>query len=117
VCDPAGDACVVTPDPAQTPVGRVTVTAEAGNIVVVHPNPTSPRALVTLSNTEGVVTIDSLRLPAGFPARFATTSLAVVSLLPPGPPCRARTIGIHGHVHAGGVDKLCVGRIMSDGPF
>jgi hypothetical protein len=78
----------------QTPVGRVTVTAEADNVVVVHLDPTSPHTLVvglpftlpalpatlpgynrtTLNTTEGVVTIDSLQPSAGFPARFATTS-------------------------------------------
>ena len=113
VCSADDDVCVTTPDTVQTPVGRITVTVDAGNIVTVHLDPNSVHTLVigipfsvpalpstvpgynrtTLNTAEGVVTIDSIQLPPGFPVRFTATNLAVISLLPPGPPCRARTTG------------------------
>ena len=112
VCNPGGDVCVVYPDSVQTPLGLVTVTTSATNVVTVHLEPSAPNTLVfgvqfiippgppcqpgycrtTIDTPGGLVAIDTFQLPPGPPSRFALPSLAIISIHPPGP-CRVRTIG------------------------
>jgi hypothetical protein len=113
VCDPQNqDVCVVVPDEVQTPLGLVTVTATAANVVTVHLEPTSPNTLVvgipvafppgppvfpgytrtSIATTGGLVVIDTFQLPPGPPTRPARPSLAVISIHPPSP-CRVATTG------------------------
>jgi hypothetical protein len=107
-----GDVCVIYPDAVQTPLGLVTVTANAGNVVTVHLDPTTPNTLVigvpfsippgppcqpdycrtTIDTSGGLVTIDTFQFPPGPPTRLALPNLAIISIHPPGP-CRVRTIG------------------------
>ena len=111
VCDPGTDVCSV-PDTVQTPLGPVTVTVSAGNVVTVQLTPTAPGTLVfgipfaippgppgrpgyartSITTAGGVVNIDTFLTPPGPPSRFAPPDLAIVSIHPPGP-CRARTNG------------------------
>jgi hypothetical protein len=44
----------------------------------------------TINTAVGVVNIDTISFP---PGRIARPSLAIISYLPPGPPCRVRTLG------------------------
>ena len=109
VCDPGADFCVVS-DTVQTPLGPVTLSVSAGNVVTVQLTPTSPSTLVfgipfaippgppglpgytrTSVATAGVVVNIDTYLP-GAPSPFALPSLAVVSIHPPGP-CRVSTSG------------------------
>ena len=112
VCNPGGDVCVVVPDTVQTPVGLVTVTVSAANVVSVVLTPSVPRTLVfgipftippgppglpgyartSIDTTGGTVTIDTLLWPPGPPTRFSLPNLAIISIHPPGP-CRASTSG------------------------
>jgi hypothetical protein len=113
VCDPAVDSCVVVPYTAQTPLGLVTVTISATNVATVHLTPTTPNTLVfgvpfgyppappsipgyartSISTTAGLINIDTVIIPAGPLSRFTLPSIAVISIIPPGPPCRASTSG------------------------
>jgi hypothetical protein len=105
-CDPAGDVCVVTPDTVQTPLGLVSVSATAANVVTVHLDPNSANTLVfgvpfalpgcpggcgrtTIDTSGGLVTIDTIQLRSG---RFALPNLAIISIHPPSP-CRVRVTG------------------------
>jgi hypothetical protein len=106
VCDPGADTCVVS-QATQTPVGLVTVTVSAENVVTVQLAPTSANTLVfgipfaippgppgyvrtTITTAGGDVIIDAF--PPGPPTRFALPGLAIISIHPPGP-CRVRTSG------------------------
>jgi hypothetical protein len=111
-CDPGSDTCVVVPDTAQTPLGPVTVTVSADNVVTVQLTPTAPNTVVvgiplsfppgpptlpgyartSITTAGGVVNIDTFLIPPGPPGRFALPNLAIVSIHPPGP-CRVRTNG------------------------
>ena len=106
------DVCFIYPDSVQTPLGLVTVTASATNVVTVHLEPSAPNTLVfgipfsippgppcqpsycrtTIDTAGGLVTIDTFQLPPGPPSRFALPNLAIISIHPPSP-CRVRTIG------------------------
>ena len=117
-CDPGADVCVVQPDAVQTPLGVVTVSVGAGNVVTVQLAPSSPNTLLlgipfalppgppcrtavvspcaapgyahtSVPTAGGLVDIDTF---LGTQGRFALPSLAVVSIHPPGP-CRARATG------------------------
>jgi len=112
-CDPSGDVCAVVPDTAQTPLGLVTVTVTTANVVTVHLDPAVPNTVVigvpfhypagppglpgytrtTIATTGGLVSIDTIQIPPGPPARIALPNLVIISISPPGPPCRARTVG------------------------
>ena len=46
VCDPGTDICVVVPDTVQTPLGPVTVTVSAENVVTVQLTPAVPNTVV-----------------------------------------------------------------------
>jgi hypothetical protein len=111
VCSPGDDTCVVLPTSVQTPLGLVTVTVSAGNVVTVSLAPTSRTLVIgnpfavppgppclsgfvctSIDTAGGVVDIDTVVVPPGLPGRFALPSLAVVSIHPPGP-CRVRTLG------------------------
>ena len=112
VCDPGTDICVVVPDTVQTPLGPVTVTVSAENVVTVQLTPTAPNTVVfgipfaippgppglpgytrtSITTTGGVVNIDTFLVPPGPPGRFALPNLAIVSIHPPGP-CRVSANG------------------------
>jgi hypothetical protein len=112
VCDPGGDICVVYPDSVSTPLGLVTVTTSATNVVTVRLAATSPNTVVfgipfsippgppcriscartTIDSPGGVIAIDTFQIPPGPPLRSALPSLAIISIHPPGP-CRATTSG------------------------
>lgn len=113
VCNPPGsDQCVIYPDSVQTPLGLVSVTADAGNVVTVHLDPSAPNTLVfgvpfqlppgppflpgyartTIATSGGLVIIDTFQLPPGPPLRFAFPNLVIISIHPPNP-CRVRTSG------------------------
>jgi hypothetical protein len=112
VCDPGTDICVVVPDTVQTPLGPVTVTVGADNVVSVQLTPALPNTVVagipfaippgppglpgytrtSITIAGGVVNIDTFLIPPGPPGRFALPDLAIVSFHPPGP-CRVRTNG------------------------
>jgi hypothetical protein len=120
VCNPGGDECVIYPDSVQTPLGVVTVSVSAANVVTVHLAPGAPNTLVlgvavsfppgppcmlppgppcvpgyartTIETAGGLVVIDTLQSPSGPAGRFALPNLAVISIHPPNP-CRARTVG------------------------
>ena len=112
-CDPGSDSCVIQPDTAQTPLGPVTVTVSAGNVVTVRLDPTSADALVfgvpfaippgppatpnyarqSIDTAGGLVTIDTILAPPGSPRLFAVPNLAIISIHPPGP-CRVRVSGM-----------------------
>jgi hypothetical protein len=107
VCDL--DVCVSHPDTVQTPLGPVTVTVSATNVVTVQLAPTATNTLVfgvpysippgppglpgltrtSIDTTRGLVTIDTFLQP---PNRLALPNLAIVSIHPPNP-CRAATSG------------------------
>jgi hypothetical protein len=111
-CDPGTDICVVVPDTVQTPLGPVTVTVTADNVVTVQLTPTAPNTVVagipfavppgppnlpgytrtSITTAGGVVNIDTFLIPPGPPIRFALPNLAIVSIHPPSP-CRVRTNG------------------------
>jgi hypothetical protein len=82
VCTLGSDTCVIT-DAVQTPLGPVTITVSAANVVTVQLTPTAPGTLVN---------IDAFLAPPGAVNRFALPGLAIVSIHPPGP-CRVRTSG------------------------
>jgi hypothetical protein len=106
------DTCVVTPNTVQTPVGTVTVTVSANNVVNVQlapitantlvfgipfSYPPGPPALPNYSRTSiqtsgGLVDIDTISIPPGPPGRFALPNVAIISIHPPGP-CRVSTRG------------------------
>jgi hypothetical protein len=113
----AGDFCVVYPDTVQTPLGLVTVTVSATNVVTVQLDPTTANTLVfgviapgstvsgcpggcglpgytrtSIDTAGGLVNIDTFQIPPGPPARIALPNLAIISIHPPGP-CRATTSG------------------------
>jgi hypothetical protein len=110
VCGPENDNCVVVPDVVQTPLGQVTVTVTAGNVVTVHLDATGPNTFVlgvpfamppgppvlpgytrtSITTAGGVVDIDTIKLPPGSPTRFTLPNVAVISIHPPSP-CRATT--------------------------
>ena len=112
-CDPGGDVCVVVPDTVQTPLGTVTVTVNAANVVTVHLGPVLPNTIVlgvpfsypqgppilagytrtTIDTAGGLISIDTIQSSPGPLSRFPVLNLAIVSILPPGPPCRAHTVG------------------------
>ena len=107
-----GDLCVVVPDTVQTPLGLVTVTVSATNVVTVQLAPTAPNTLVlgvpfsyppgppsmpgyartSIDTAGGLVTIDTFMIPPGPPLRWALRNLAIISIHPPSP-CRALTTG------------------------
>jgi hypothetical protein len=114
-CDPAGDVCVVVPDSVATPLGLVTVTTNSTGAVSVHLDPVYPNTLVVgvpfalepgllvsgcpggctrtnIDTVDGLVSIDTITIPPGPPARFSLPNLAIISIHPPSP-CRARTLG------------------------
>ena len=114
-CDPASDVCVVVPDTVTTPLGLVTVTTGSTGAVSVHLDPVYPNTLfvglpfalppgllvpgcpggctrTTIDTVDGIVSIDTITVPPGPPARFSLPNLAIISIHPPGP-CRARTLG------------------------
>lgn len=108
VCAPGADTCVIT-DTVQTPLGPVTITVSAANVVTVQLTPTAPRTLVigipvaippgppglpgyartSITTAGGVVNIDTFLVPLRQATWFG---LAVVSIHPPGP-CRVQTSG------------------------
>jgi hypothetical protein len=115
-CDPADDACVVAPDSFQTPAGLATVSTGPGGLLTVHLEPTRSNTWViglpsvllrgspvmgcpggcgrtTFDTADGLVVIDTYVPPADSANRVALPSLAIISLLPPGPPCRVSTHG------------------------
>jgi hypothetical protein len=112
VCDSGGDNCVIVPDVVTTPLGPVTITATAANVVTVQLAPTYANTLVfgvpfamppgppslpgysrtTFASTGGLVVIDTILTPPGPPNRLAFPNLAVVSIHPPSP-CRVATTG------------------------
>jgi len=107
-----GDVCVVVPDVVSTPLGPVTITVSATDVVTVQLAPTQRTVVVGLSiavppgppctggtycRTEvqtagGVVDIDTITVPPGPPGRFSLPSFAVVSIHPPSP-CRVSVSG------------------------
>jgi hypothetical protein len=107
-----GDTCVVGGGTVSTPLGPVTVSVTATDVVTVTLTPTVANVLVfgipvaippgppgfpgyartTITTVGGVVNIDTIVSPPGPPTRFALPSVAVISIHPPGP-CRARTSG------------------------
>lgn len=107
-----GDICVITPDTVQTPVGTVTVTVSAADVVSVRLAPSVPNTLVagipfsippgppgapaynrvSIQTSGGLVDIDTISIPPGPPARFALPNVAIISIHPPGP-CRVSTRG------------------------
>jgi hypothetical protein len=107
-----GDVCVVVPDAVPTPVGSVTISVSAANVVTVQLAPTVPNTLVfgipfsippgppglpgysrtSIQTTGGLVNIDTVVSPPGPPNRAALPNLAVISIHPPGP-CRVTTRG------------------------
>ena len=108
VCNPGGDVCVIYPDTVQTPLGLVSVTASAANVVTVHLDPSAPNTLVfgvpffppgpptrpgyartTIATSGGLVIIDTVQFPPGPPT---LPNLAIISIHPPSP-CRASTSG------------------------
>lgn len=111
VCDPGTDICVIT-DSVNTPLGPVTITVSAANVVTVQLTPTTQGTLVigipfavppgppalpgytrtSVTTAGGVVNIDTFLAPPGTATWFALPGMAVVSIHPPGP-CRVRTIG------------------------
>ena len=111
-CDPGSDTCAVIPYTAQTPLGPVTVTVSAGNVVTVQLAPAAPGTLVfgipfaippgppalpgyvrtSVATADGQVDIDTFLTPSGSPSRFTLPNLAIVSIHPPGP-CHVRTNG------------------------
>jgi hypothetical protein len=112
-CDPADDTCVVVPDTAQTPLGLVTVTVSASHVVTVHLDPVKTNIIVfgvpfgypaapsaipgyartSIPTSGGLINIDTIAVPPGPVARFSFPSVAVISIIPPGPPCRATQTG------------------------
>jgi hypothetical protein len=113
VCDPGTDICVIVPDTVQTPLGPVTVSVSAENVVTVQLTPTAPNTLVfgipfavppgppglpgytrtSITTAGGVVNIDTFLVPPGPPGRLALPNLAIVSIHPPSP-CRVSASGI-----------------------
>jgi hypothetical protein len=111
-CEPGADTCVVIPDIVQTPVGLVTITVSAQNVVTVQLTPTDPNTVVagvpvafppgpptlpgyartSVTTAGGVVNIDTFLIPPGPPGRIALPNLAIISIHPPSP-CRVRTSG------------------------
>jgi hypothetical protein len=111
-CDPGSDTCTVIPSTVQTPLGPVTVTVSAGNVVTVQLAPAAPGTLVlgipfaippgppalpgyartSIATAGGEVDIDTFLAPSGSPSRFALPNLAIVSIHPPGP-CHVRANG------------------------
>jgi hypothetical protein len=111
VCAPGSDTCVIT-GAVQTPLGPVTITVSAANVVTVQLTPPLPGTLVfgipfaippgppglpgyartSITTAGGVVNVDTFLTPPGPPNLFALPGLAIVSIHPPGP-CRVRTIG------------------------
>jgi hypothetical protein len=111
-CNPDGDICVVVPDTVQTPLGVLTVTATATNVVTAHLDPISPNTLVigipfayppgppvipgyartSIATTGGLVNVDTITIPPGPHGRISLPNLAIVSIHPPSP-CRAHTTG------------------------
>jgi hypothetical protein len=112
-CDPGSDTCVVMPDTVQTPLGPVTATVSAGNVVTVQLTPTAADGTIvfgipfafppgpptlpgyartTIMTAGGEIDIDTLVRSLGSPSRFDLPNLAIVSIHPPGP-CRVRTTG------------------------
>jgi len=105
------DVCVIIPDTVQTPVGAVTVTVSAANVVSVQVAPTvactlvlgipfavppGPPALPNYSRTSvqttgGEVDIDTIAIPPGPPCR-SLPNVAIISIHPPSP-CRVSTRG------------------------
>ena len=74
-----GDVCVIYPDAVQTPLGTITVTANAANVVTVHPEPSAPNTFVVglpFSTPPGPpcqpsycrTTIDTFQMPPGPPS-------------------------------------------------
>jgi hypothetical protein len=112
VCNPGTDICVVVPDTVQTPLGLVTVTVSAQNVVTVQLTPTAPNTVVagipfaippgppdlpgysrtSITTAGGVVNIDTFLVPPGPPGRFVLPNLAIVSIHPPSP-CLVSTNG------------------------
>lgn len=110
-CDPGTDVCVAVPDTVPTPLGPVTVSVSAGNVVTVQLAPATsctqaigiPFAIppgppglpgyshTTITTAGGVVNMDEF-LPPGPPCRSALPTLAVISIHPPSP-CRVSTSG------------------------
>jgi len=114
VCDPGGDVCVVYPDSVQTPLGPVTVTVSPTDVVSIQLAPTSPNTVVigvpftlpvgwlpscpggcsrtNIDTPGGLVSIDTIVVPPGPPARLRLPNVAIISIHPPGP-CRVSTTG------------------------
>ena len=108
-CSVGGDVCTVKPDTAQTPLGLVTVTVTAGDVVTMHTDPTAPNTVVvgvpiklplgvlvlgcasgcgrtSIETPGGLVSMDTIIFP---PDTLALPSLAILSIFPlatvPGP--------------------------------
>lgn len=109
-CAPGADTCVI-PETVQTPLGPVTVTVSAANVVTVQLTPIAASTLVigipfaippgppalpgysrtSVTTEAGVVNVDTFLSP---PARngFELPDLAIVSIHPPSP-CRVKSTG------------------------
>jgi hypothetical protein len=112
-----GDLCVVYPDSVQTPLGVLTVTVSADNVVTAQLDPATPNTEVVgtigsstiapgctvectdqgytrtwIDTAGGPISIDTFQIPPGPPARTALPNRAIISLHPPGP-CRVATTG------------------------
>ena len=105
VCDPGTDICVIVPDTVQTPLGPVTVSVSAENVVTVQLTPTAPNTLVfgipfavppgppglpgytrtSITTAGGVVNIDTFLVPPGPPGRQVTAAAIAARATPPRP--------------------------------
>jgi hypothetical protein len=111
VCAPGADTCVIA-DTVQTPLGPVTVTVSAANVVTVQLTPIAASTLVigipfaippgppalpgyartSITTAGGVVNVDTFLAPPATLSGFERPDLAIVSIHPPGP-CRVKTTG------------------------
>lgn len=107
-----GDTCVVDGGTVDTPLGQVTVSVTAANVVTVTLSPTAAHVVLTgvpvaippgpptrpgysrasITTSGGVVNIDTVLIPPGPPDAPARPDLAIVSIHPPSP-CRVNTSG------------------------
>ena len=90
----------------------MTVTASPTDVVTVHLAPTAPTVVfgipfgfpagpptvpgytrTSINTAGGLISVDTIQIPPGAPGRFSLPNIAVISILPPGPPCRATTSG------------------------
>lgn len=110
-CAPGADTCAIA-DTVQTPLGPVTVTVGAANVVTVQLTPIATSTLVigipfaippgppalpgytrtSVTTAGGVVNVDTFLAPPATVNGFELPDLAIVSIHPPGP-CRVKTTG------------------------